>query len=163
MNPILVLTTARKAVVFSVLRLCIAGIPVGIFLLRCASSAAQSKSPDPPSEILGTWEGESKCTVPGSPCHDEHVIYEIAIDKRKAASASLKMDGYKVVNRERQFMGTLRCDYDSSKKNLSCTSRGKSFDDWQYTLSALTLQGTLTIDADKTLYRKITVKENSKN
>ena len=42
MNPILVLTTARKAVVFSVLRLCSAGIPVGIFLLLCAPTLAQS-------------------------------------------------------------------------------------------------------------------------
>lgn len=56
-------------------------------------------------------------------------------------------------------MGTLHCDYDSAKKNLSCSFRGKNFDDWQYTLSGLTLQGTLTIDAGKILYRKITVKK----
>jgi len=51
------------------------------------------------------------------------------------------MDGYKVVNGERQFMGTLRCEYDMAKKNLICTSRGKNFDDWQYTLAVGTLQG----------------------
>jgi hypothetical protein len=73
------------------------------------------------------------------------------------------MDGYKVVNGERQFMGTLRCEYESAKKLLSCTSRGKNFDDWRYTLSANTLQGTLTIDAGKTLYRKITVKKKTVN
>ncbi|HEY6268731.1 MAG TPA: hypothetical protein VIX11_10565 [Candidatus Acidoferrum sp.] len=116
-----------------------------------------------PSETLGTWEGESKCTIPDSPCHDEHVIYEISTEKDKSAAAPLKLDGYKIVNGERQFMGTLHRDYDSAKKNLSCTFRGKSFDDWQYTLSGLTLQGTLTTDAGKTLYRKITVKKNSKN
>ncbi len=127
------------------------------------SAAAQSKPPEPSSEVLGTLEGESKCAVPDSPCHDEHVIYEISQDKDKAASAPLKMDGYKVVNGERIFMGALRCEYDSAKKILTCTSRRKNFDDWQYTLSGPTLQGTLTIDSGKTLYRKITVKKNSKN
>jgi hypothetical protein len=143
----------------SILRLCSAGIVTGILPFLCVSVAAQSKPPDPPSEILGTWEGESKCTVPDSPCHDENVIYEISPEKDKAAANSLKMDGYKVVNGERQFMGTLRCDYDSTKKLLSCTFRGKNFDEWRYTLSAGTLQGTLTTNAGKTLYRKITVQK----
>jgi hypothetical protein len=144
-----------------VLPLCLG--TVGILLSLGPQASAQSKPPDPSSEILGTWEGGSKCTIPDSPCHDEHVIYEISPEKDKPASAPLKMDGYKVVNGERIFMGTLHCDYDSARKNLSCTSRGKNFDDWQYTLSGFTLQGTLTTDAGKTLYRRITVKKNSKN
>ena len=24
--------------------------------------------------VLGSWEGESKCVVPDSPCHDEQVL-----------------------------------------------------------------------------------------
>ena len=127
------------------------------------SAAVQSKPPDPPSEILGTWEGESKCTVSDSPCHDEHVIYEIVPDKDKVATASLKLNGYKVVSGERQFMGTLRCEYNSANKILSCTSRGKYFDDWQYTFSGNTLDGTLILDSGKTLYRKITVKKKLGN
>ena len=145
------------------LRFCGFAIFVGLLLSLCPQAPAQSKSPNPPSEILGAWEGESKCTVPDSPCHDEHVIFEITPEKDNSASAPLKMDGYKVVNGERIFMGALHCDYDSAKKNLSCTSRGKNFDDWQYPLAGLTLHGTLTTDAGKTLYRKITVKKNSKN
>jgi hypothetical protein len=121
-------------------------------------AAPQSNPPNNAHEILGTWEGESQCAVPDSPCHDEHVIYEIAADKD--SSSGLKMDGYKLVNGERQFMGTLRCEYEAAKKNLACTSRGKNNDDWEYTLSGPTLQGTLTINAGKTLYRKITVKRN---
>jgi hypothetical protein len=143
------------------LRSCTAGILAGVFLFLCSTTAAQSKTSGVPSDILGAWEGESKCTVPDSPCHDEHVIYEIAPGKDKAVPAPLKLDGYKVVNGERQFMGTLRCEYDSAKKTLSCTSRGKNFDDWQYTLSGDTLQGTLTIDSGKTLYRKITVRKTA--
>jgi hypothetical protein len=153
----------RVIVTLTGLRLCSAGILAGFLLFLCVSAPAQSKPPDSQSEIIGTWEGESKCTVLNSPCHDEHVIYEIAQEKDKAAANSLKMDGYKVVNGERQFMGTLRCEYESAKKLLSCTSRGKNFDDWRFSLSADTLQGTLTIDAGKTLYRKITVKKKTVN
>ena len=82
-------------------------------------------------------EGEFECTVPDSPCHDEHVIYESAADK--GASGGLKMD--KVVNGERVFMGTLRCEYQAAKKILSYTSRGRDSDDWEYTLSSDTLEG----------------------
>ena len=153
----------RRSVVLFALRSCSAGILGGIFLFCCALAPAQSKPPDPCAEIIGTWEGESKCTVHDSPCKDEHVIYEIVPETDKVAPAPLKLDGYKVVNGERQFMGTLHCEYDSVKKNLSCTLRGKNFDDWEYTLSNSTLTGTLTVDGGKTLYRKITVKKNSKN
>lgn len=141
---------------------CIARPGIGTFprtllgaLFLPVAFAAASGSPRDNSEILGAWEGESKCTVPDSPCHDEHVIYEIAADKD--ASGGLKMDGYKVANGERVFMGTLRCEYQAAKKVLSCTSRGKDSDDWEYTLSGDTLEGTLTING-KTLYRKITTK-----
>ena len=148
--------TLREAVILFALRCWSAGILAGIFFFSCASAPAQSKTPDPAAEILGTWEGESKCTVPSSPCRDEHVVYEIATEK--TATSSLKLDGYKIVNGERQFMGTLRCDYNPSKKNLSCTFRGKDYDDWEYTLSGDILQGTLTMDGGKTLYRRISVK-----
>lgn len=129
--------------------------------LACASLSAQSKPANSSAEVLGTWEGESKCKAPSSPCRNEHVVYEIA--EEKTATATLKMDGYKIVNGERQFMGTLRCNYNASEKNLSCTFRGKDNDDWEYTLSGDTLQGTLTTDSGKTLYRKITVKKKLSN
>jgi hypothetical protein len=146
----------RKSIVLFALRSCSAGILAGIFLFSVVLAAAQSKPADTAAEILGTWEGESKCMVPSSPCRDEHVVYEIALEK--TATASLKLDGYKIVNGERQFMGTLRCNYDASRKNLSCTFRGKDYDDWEYTLSDDTLQGTLTMDGGKTLYRRMSVK-----
>lgn len=129
-------------------------ILLGAFFLPVAFAAASGSARDN-SEILGAREGESKCTVPDSPCRDEHVIYEIAADKD--ASGGLNMDGYKLVNGERVFMGTLRCEYQAAKKVLSCTSRGKDSDDWEYTLSGDTLEGTLTINS-KTLYRQITTK-----
>ena len=150
----------RKSVVLFALRCCSAGILAGVSLFSCASAPAQSKPVDGIAEILGTWEGESKCTVPSSACRDEHVVYEIALEKN--ATSSLKMDGYKIVKGERQFMGTLCCDYNTSKKNLSCTFR-KGYDDWEYTLSGDTREGTVTIDGGKTLYRRIRVKKQRSN
>ena len=47
--------------------------------------------------------------------------------------------------------------------SLSTPYRGKNLDDWQYTLSGLTLQGTLTTEAGKTFYRKITVRKKLAN
>jgi hypothetical protein len=63
----------RKPVVLFALRSWSAGILAGIFLFSCALAPARSKPADGAAETLGTWEGESKCTVPSSPCHDEHV------------------------------------------------------------------------------------------
>jgi hypothetical protein len=50
------------------------------------------------AEVAGTWEGESSCQVANSPCHDEHVIYEIAEEKEGKA----KIEGYKIVNGEKR-------------------------------------------------------------
>src|SRR4029077_7540173 len=94
--------------------------------LACASLSAQSKPANSSAEIHGAWEGESKCMMPSSPCRDEHVVYEIA--EEKTDPAPLKVDAYKIVHGERQFMGTLRCNYNASAKNLSCTFRGKEYD-----------------------------------
>jgi hypothetical protein len=108
--------------------------------------------------VVGTWEGESKCTVAGSPCHDEHVIYEIARE-----GSGLKIDAYKVVNGEKLFMGALGCKYNAEKKNLSCSGgnpKGKS--DWEFFVSGETMQGTLVIGKERTLYRKVNVKRQGK-
>src|SRR5215813_9683338 len=82
------------------------------------------KSPD---SIAGTWEGESVCTVRDSPCHDEHVVYEIARDTtpennpdRLGPRLEWKIDAYKIVNAEKQFMGTIPCSLDEKKQALNC-------------------------------------------
>jgi hypothetical protein len=111
------------------------------------------------SAVIGTWEGESRCTVTNSPCHDEHVIYEIARHEKTGAE---KMDAYKVVDGQKQFMGTLQCRYNADKKNLSCGGGNpRKKDDWEYFVSGDTMQGTLVIGDERTLYRKISVKRKA--
>ena len=109
----------------------------------CSAAAAQTGKP---ADVVGTWEGQSICTVQPSACHDEHVIYEIA----QAADHKLKMSADKVVNGERQNMGDLECTYDG--KTLSCPiPRGT----WVYEVSGTKMTGTLKL-SDGTVFRKVT-------
>jgi hypothetical protein len=132
-------------------------ITLGAVMGGSAGAFEGSSSPD--SVVVGTWEGESKCAVADSPCHDEHVIYEIA---RNDKTGGEKIDAYKVVNGEKQFMGSLECRYNAVKKSLNCSggnSRKKA--DWEYFVSGDTMTGTLVTGDEKTLYRKISLKRKS--
>lgn len=112
-------------------------------------SSALAAQAGKPADVLGTWEGESICTVRPSACHDEHVIYEIT----QAPDHKLKMSADKVVNGERQNMGDLDCSYDG--KTLSCPfARGV----WAFDVSGSKMKGTLKL-TDGTLFRKVDVKK----
>ena len=108
----------------------------------CAVLVAQSDA----AGAVGTWEGESICTVRPSACHDEHVIYEISRKQQK-----LVMSADKVVNGERQNMGDLECTY--ADKTLTCPfPRGV----WAFTVTGTKMSGTLKLP-DGTLFRKVAV------
>ena len=106
--------------------------------------------------VLGSWEGDSRCTVPDSPCHDERVLYQIAEDKKDPFL--LDLDGYKIVDGAPEFMGTLTCHFESKTGGLSCTSSNKDKDDWEFHVMGDAMSGRLTIDHGKTLYRRITLR-----
>ncbi len=118
-------------------------------------SLFQPAWPQSVKTVLGSWEGESKCTVRDSPCHDEHVLYQIAQDKKDPWQ--LNLDGYKIVDGAPDFMGTLTCHYESKAGALSCTSSNPEKDDWQFHILGDAMTGRLMIDDRKTLYRRITV------
>ncbi len=109
---------------------------------------------DGAAAIVGTWEGESKCTVPNSPCHDEHVVYEIKADPKVTTHYSL--EAYKVVSGERDFMGTLDCRYPAENGTLRCIGRHPD-DIWSFSVAGGSITGTLTVGAEKQLYRKVAV------
>lgn len=106
--------------------------------------------------VLGSWEGDSKCTVPDSPCHDERVLYQIAEDKKDPFQ--LNLDGYKIVDGAPEFIGTLACHFESKTAALSCTSSNMDKDDWEFHVMGDAMAGRLLIDHGKTLYRRITVR-----
>ena len=119
----------------------------------CATANASAPSANDLTEVLGTWEGESICQVANSPCHDEHVIYEIADEKGK-----VKIEGYKVVKGEKQGMGTLLCDYRSAEHILTCAPTEGTPSVWTFRIKDETMSGTLVLAEGKTLYRKMSLK-----
>ena len=130
-------------------------------LLSCVvlRAALQSVGAADVSEILGTWEGQSLCTVPNSPCHDEHVVYHF---KKKDHGDKLVVSANKVVNGEELFMGDLECQYSAAAKTLSCSAHTRQNDDWEFQVSGKHMTGTLVMGKEKTLYRKVSVDKTSK-
>lgn len=107
----------------------------------------------PVKDVLGSWEGESKCTVSNSPCHDEHVLVQIAQDRNDPFQ--LKMDAYKIVDGAPDFMGTLICKFHGAVSAMSCTGNTSQQDDWEFQITGDTMNGRLTIGSKKTLYRRL--------
>jgi hypothetical protein len=103
--------------------------------------------------VLGSWEGDSKCAVADSPCHDEHVLYQITEDKHNFFQ--LNLDAYKVVEGNPEFIGTLACSFEPKAGVLSCTSSTREKDDWEFHVVGKAMSGRLMIDDGKTLYRRI--------
>ncbi len=114
----------------------------------CAIASASDNTP-----VLGSWEGESKCTVPNSPCHDEHALYKISPDKKDATKLSL--DAYKLINRAAEYMGTITCSYTAPK--LTCSGNTVKKDIWEFQVSGDNMSGTLKIGDDHALYRQISL------
>ena len=108
----------------------------------CGVCGARS---DAAADFLGTWEGESICTVRPSACHDEHVIYEITRD----TAGKLSMSADKVVNGERQNMGTLTCTY--ARPTLRCEMPNGV---WSFDAKDGKMTGTLTL-TDGRLFRRV--------
>ncbi len=128
---------------------------VTLALLFTFSLAAQVKPEWKP--IIGTWEGDSTCTVPDSPCHDEHNLYRVKPDKDDPDK--IVAEGFKVVDKRPQFMGVLSCTYAAEQQVLTCTANTPKRDIWIFNVGDGTMDGTLTIGKDKQLYRKITLKK----
>ena len=109
-------------------------------------------------DVIGSWEGDSKCTVPSSPCHDEHVLLQISEDKKDPFQ--LKLDAYKIIDGAPDFMGTLTCQYESKASALSCTSSNRDKDDWEFHVTGEFMSGRLLVD--KVLYRRLTLRKSQK-
>jgi hypothetical protein len=122
-----------------------------LLILLFAMFAPSSANP-----FLGTWEGESKCTVPDSPCHDEHIVYEI---KANGESGESTIDAFKIVNGERKFMGTIDCR-PAKDHTLSCAFHGNSRpNEWVFVQNGNVIEGTLYVDKERTIFRKIRVEK----
>jgi len=134
------------------MRISLGAIVVFLFICQAWPQATPGAA-----NVIGSWEGESKCTVPDSPCPDENALYRITADKKNPAQ--LNIDGYKIVGGSPQFMGALSCQYHADQGKLNCTSNTGRQDDWEFHVSGDSMTGTLPLGADRTLYRRITVRK----
>ena len=125
---------------------------VAIAILYSAAWSASSSV-----DVVGVWEGESKCTVANSPCRDEHVVYRISANKDNPKK--LTIDADKIVNGSPQFMGTIGCEYHAGQSLLTCTANTPKQDEWELRVAGDTMTGTLKIGVEKTLYRRIAVRK----
>jgi len=117
---------------------------LAVVLATVTLGAAQQ----PKGTVLGTWKGESLCTVKPSACHDEVVLYEIKPSSENKDHLVLRGD--KIVKGKRQMMGDLDCTYADSTGTLTCPiSTGV----WSFQVKGDTMLGTLK-HTDGTLFRK---------
>jgi hypothetical protein len=107
------------------------------------------------NSVLGTWEGESLCTVPDSPCKDEHVVYEF----KRSGESKIALNAYKIVKGDKQFMGTLTCAL-TQNDQMSCTfPEGKRPNDWVFQIDGKRITGTLYMDKERTMFRRIGIEK----
>ena len=93
--------------------------------------------------------------------HDEHVIYEIAEDN--GAAGKLKIEGYKIVNSAKQWMGTLLCDYRSADHVLTRAPKEGKPRDWTFRIKDGAMSETLVLPEDRTLHRKMSLQRIRKS
>ena len=103
--------------------------------------------------VIGTWQGTSTCAEPSSPCTDEQALYRVKPDKNDAEK--LVLEAFKMVNNRPEHIGNLSCKYAADEKVLTCY--GTKRDVWSFNVTDSTMDGTLTVGKEKTLYRKISL------
>jgi hypothetical protein len=103
----------------------------------------------------GTWTGDSRCQVPGSPCRDEKAVYRVL---RPRANGKVPIDGGKLVNGKVVSMGVLDFDYDAGDRTLTCKYQQGVL---RLTVDGDAMTGTLTTP-DGVVYRRISSRKEGK-
>lgn len=127
-----------------------------LLIFCCCLPRAWGQSAKELAVVVGSWQGESKCMVSGSPCHDEQVLYQISTNRKDPDH--LNLDAYKIVDGAPDFMGTLACQYRPKQSSLSCTADTSKQDDWEFHVFGDSMSGTLKIEGGK-LYRVIKLRK----
>jgi hypothetical protein len=130
-----------------------------VFLLiggsACAGFAqdtrAQAAAEDVVSQIVGTWRGNSVCTVKDSPCHDEVNVYRFS--KLAGRPGSFTGTASKVVDGREIVMGSGEWTYDSEKRVLECKAPAI-----RLVMTENKMEGSLT-SANGTVYRRVYLKK----
>jgi hypothetical protein len=109
---------------------------------------------DDGAKLAGNWSGDSICLDRQSACHDEKVIYRIALYPNDAAR--VKVQGDKIVNGQPVTMGV--SDYKWNREKNTLTHEDQ-FGAWKIVVKGNTMEGTMTSPA-KTPFRHLTLKKD---
>jgi hypothetical protein len=105
--------------------------------------------------LEGTWSGDSRCQVPGSPCRDEKAVYRVYPPTK---DGKVPVNFAKVVDGKAVPMGTLNMDFDPRERTLTCKySQGV----WQLKVDGTAMTGTLTTN-DNVVYRRVSLRKQEK-
>lgn len=105
--------------------------------------------------VVGTWEGTSLCQIKPSPCHDEHVVYHIT----NTAPRSYRIEAYKVVDGQEQYMGPIDMTLDISGQLLSGSNRDRSGTDhpWVFAVRGTHMSGKALTAPSGQIFRLIEI------
>lgn len=107
-------------------------------------------APGAAPSLIGVWRGTSVCTVRPSPCNDEVVVYHIAAGP---GPDELVVQASKIVDGNKQDMGTLPCRLQRAERRVVCTLDKGAF---SYAIDGDRMHGTLDL-IDGTRYRVIEI------
>jgi hypothetical protein len=133
-------------------------------LTTACSAQKQDKVPDQnqkqlkAEDVLGDWQGESKCTGSNPYCHDEVVLYHFTAVKDDASKVHLAAD--KLVNGKWELMGEFDFTIDAAKSTLTAEfniprTGGRGV--WSFTVAGDKIVGTLTAYPENEVGRKVHV------
>lgn len=134
-----------------------------ILLVFVFAPAACGQRRSPMDEILGDWNGESKCVGSNTFCHDEIVVYHLTRSRKDATKVNLSAD--KVVNGKPEFMGEFDMTFDADKMTLTCEftiprTGGKGV--FLFTIIGDKMDGTLTVFPENEIGRRMHAERSRK-
>jgi len=105
--------------------------------------------------VAGTWEGTSLCQIKPSPCHDEHVIYRFT----KTGTREYRLEAYKVVNGQEQYMGPIDFSLDAAGHLLSGSNKDRAgvVHPWLFTVRGTHISGKTLTGPNGQVFRLIEV------
>jgi len=128
-------------------------LPLAVAAMICAAAFGTGRKDDG-AKLEGNWSGDSICLDGQSACHDEKVIYRIALYPDDATR--VKVQGDKIVNGQPVTMGVSDYSWDREKNTLTHEDQ---FGAWKIVVKGNTMDGTMTLPA-KTPFRHLMLKKD---
>jgi hypothetical protein len=109
---------------------------------------------DDRAKLAGNWPGDSICLDRQSACHEEKVVYRIAL--YPSDTTRVKVQGDKIVNGRAVTMGVGDYNWDEKKNELTHEDQ---FGAWKIVVKGDTMDGMMTSPAG-TAFRHLTLKKD---